>query len=608
MKTYLRLLAYAKPYSRFIPKYGILAVLAILFGVVNFSLFIPLLNVLFGTYETKANMVLPEFSLNIKYFKDVFSYYFNDIIIKYGKSGALQFVCLIIVICVFLTNVFKYWSQRVLTSMRIYVVQNIRRALFEKLSTLHLKYFHKQQKGDLMSIISSDVHEIENSVVSSIQVFIREPLTILAFFIMLFSLSFKLTLFTIVFLPFSGAIIAVISKKLRKQAYMGQSMLGALLSITDEAIGGTRIIKAFNAQKYVQQKFEKQNHEYTRLSKSMINKRELAGPLSEFLGVSVVVGVLVYGGQLVLEHQSDLTASEFITYIILYSQILGPAKNISSAITNIQRGLAAGERVLEIIDTPEDVIERPDAVAIKSFTGEVTYKDLTFAYDTTQVLKSINLRIPKGKIIALVGQSGSGKSTLADLLPRFYDPSAGEILLDGINIKNYKLSDLRSMMGIVSQESILFNDTIFNNIAFGIENADEQAVIEAAKVANAHEFIIQMEQGYQTNIGDRGGNLSGGQRQRISIARAVLKNPPILILDEATSALDTESERLVQDALSRLMENRTAIIIAHRLSTIQHADEIIVLQQGEIIERGKHAELLATEGFYKKLCDMQAFY
>lgn len=608
MKTYLRLLAYAKPYGRFLPKYGVLTVLAILFGVVNFSLFIPLLNVLFGTYEAKANMVLPDFTLNIQYFKDLFGYYFNYIIIKYNKAGALQFVCLVIIVCVFFANLFKYWSQRVLTAMRIYVVKNIRGTLFEKLSTLHLGYFNQQRKGDLMSIISSDVHEIENSVVSSIQVFIREPLTIVAYFVMLFSLSFKLTIFTIVFLPVSGAIIAVISKKLREQALMGQSMLGALLSITDEAIGGTRIIKAFNAQKYVQKKFEEQNNEYTSLSKSMINRRELASPLSEFLGVSVVIGVMVYGGQLVLQNQSDLTASEFITYIILYSQILGPAKNISSAITNIQRGLAAGERVLKIIDTPDEVVEQPDAISIKAFKDEVLYKGLTFAYDTTYVLKEINLRIPKGKVIALVGQSGSGKSTLADLLPRFYDATAGEIILDGINIKQYKLNDLRNLMGIVSQESILFNDSIFNNIAFGIEDAGESAVMEAAKVANAHEFIVQMEQGYQTNIGDRGGKLSGGQRQRISIARAVLKNPPILILDEATSALDTESERLVQDALAKLMENRTSIIIAHRLSTIQHADEIIVLQKGEIIERGKHTELMASEGFYKKLCDMQAFY
>jgi subfamily B ATP-binding cassette protein MsbA len=608
MKIYFRLLAFAKPYSRFVPKYAFLAVFGVLFGVVNFSLIIPLLNVLFGTFEIKRNLILPDFYLGVNYFKEVFNFYFNFIIIKYNKTGALQFVCLVILTCVFLANLFKYWSERVMTSMRTYVVKNIRKSLFLKFSTLHMGYFNTNKKGDLMSSISSDVHEIENSVVSSIQVIFKEPLLLIAFFIMLFNLSFELTLFTILFLPVSGLIIASLSKMLRKESSRGQGLLGSILSITDEAIGGSRIIKAFNAQKYVQQKFEEQNDDYTRLTKSILNKKNLASPISEFLGVMVVIGVLVYGGKMVLEKQSNLSASEFITYIILYSQVLGPAKSIAAAITNIQRGLAAGERVLKIIDTPDAIKEHENAVSILNFKNDISYKNASFSYETTPVLKTINFNIPKGKVVALVGQSGSGKSTLADLLPRFYDVQSGEILIDGINIQNYKLEDLRGLMGIVTQESILFNDSIFNNIAFGFGHATIEAVTAAAKVANAHEFITQMEFGYQTHIGDRGGKLSGGQRQRISIARAVLKNPPILILDEATSALDTESERLVQDALIKLMENRTSIIIAHRLSTIQHADEIIVLSKGEIIERGKHAELFAQGGFYKKLCDMQAFY
>lgn len=608
MKTYFRLLSFSKPYGRYIPRYIILVALAVLFGVLNFSLIIPLLNVLFGTFETNANLAPPEFSFNIGYLKDLFNYYFNRAVVTYGKEGALKYVCGVILAFVLLANVFRYLSQRVLTSMRAHVVKEIRKALFEKLSMVNLTFLHGRQRGDLMSTMTSDVHEIENSVVSSIQVVFREPLLIAGLFIMLFSLSFQLTIFTIVFLPIAGGIITTISKKLRKQANEGQRLLGSILSITDETIGGARIIKAFNAQHYMQKKFGAQNNYLTAVTKSIVNKRELASPLSEFLGVLVVICVLVYGGQLVLRGTADLTASEFITYIILYSQILPPAKNISSAVTNIQRGLAAGDRVLKIIDERVEVLEDPDALPIKEFKEKIEFNNISFSYTAErEVLKSINLTIPKGKVIALAGRSGSGKSTLADLLPRFYDPASGSISIDGKDIKKYKIADLRGLMGIVTQESILFNDSVFNNIAFGMENVLPESVTEAAKIANAHEFIVQMENGYHTNIGDRGSKLSGGQRQRLSIARAILKNPPILILDEATSSLDTESERLVQEALGRLMKNRTTLVIAHRLSTIQSADEIIVLQQGEIAERGAHEQLLLKNGIYKKLYDLQAF-
>ncbi len=608
MKIYFQILAFAKPFNRFVPKYAVLAILAVIFGLLNFTLLIPLLNVIFEKVQPEtSNITKPEFVLSVAYAKELFNYYFSQIFQEYGQSGALRFVCAVIVVSVFFSNMFKYWSQRVLTNMRTYVVKNIRESLFQKITQLHVGYFQDQRKGDLMSSLSNDVNEIENSVVSSVQVVFREPLMIIGYIILLFTMSVKLTLFTLIVLPISGLVITSISRKLRKQAKTGQELLGNILSIIEETISGIRIIKAFNAQGYVKEKFDQQNGAYRGVLKSMWNKRELASPVSEFLGVSVVVGVLLYGGQLVLDNQSELNASEFITYIVLFSQILVPAKNISSAITNIQRGIASGERIFTILETEITITEKPNAVELGELKGGIIYQNVSFKYAEHEVLKNINLTVPKGKMVALVGQSGAGKSTMADLLPRFYDVTKGAILIDGVDVRDAKLSSLNSMMGIVTQESILFNDTVFNNIAFGMTNVSEEAVIEAAKIANAHEFIVKMEQGYQTNIGDRGSRLSGGQRQRLSIARAVLKNPPILILDEATSALDTESERMVQDAIQNLMKNRTSIVIAHRLSTIQHADMIVVMQQGEIIETGTHTELLAKNGVYKKLSEMQAF-
>jgi subfamily B ATP-binding cassette protein MsbA len=607
VKTYFRLLAFAKPYRNYLPAYILLVIPAVLFGAFNFSLIIPLLNVLFNSYDDKTIIARPEFSFSIEYFKHFFDYSFHHIASAYGKGAALKFICGIILISVFMSNFFRYFSQRVLTRMRTWVVYRLRKAVFEKLSSFHIGYFHQKQKGDLMSVVSNDVHEIENSVVSTVQVIFREPLIIVVYFIMLFIMSVKLTLFTIIFFPVTGFIITTISKKLRKSAVISQQLLGKILSVTDETVSGIRIIKAFTAQLFVRKKFDESNTEYRKISKSIINKRELASPVSEFLGVLVVIAVLVYGGEMVLNHDSSLTASQFITYIILYSQILPPAKNISGAFAYIQKGLAAGDRVLHILDTPVEITDDVNAIAINTFNEKIEYRNIYFAYEKEKVLKNISFEIKKGRTIALVGQSGSGKSTLADLLPRFYDPQEGELLIDGKNIKDCKVDSLRSLMGIVTQEAILFNDTVMNNIAFGMSNISESEIINAAKIANADEFISRMAEGYSTNIGDRGSKLSGGQRQRISIARAVLKNPPILILDEATSALDTESERQVQDAILKLMQNRTTLVIAHRLSTIQHADEIIVLKDGEIVERGKHDELLAHVGIYRKLYDLQAF-
>jgi subfamily B ATP-binding cassette protein MsbA len=607
MKIYFKLLSFAKPFNRFVPKYFILAVLAVIFGLANFTLMIPLLNVIFEKVEVVTIVAKPEFALNLDYFKAIFNFYFASIFKTYGQVGALQFVCVVIVVSVFLANLFKYWSQRVLTSMRTHVVKNIRESLFLKITSLHVGYFHSQRKGDLMSSLSNDVNEVENSVVSSVQVIFREPLMIIGYVVLLFSMSVKLTFFTLLVLPISGGVIAWISRKLRKEAEVGQGLLGEMLSIIEETISGIRIIKAFNAQQYVREKFDQQNNKYRGVLKSMWNKRELASPISEFLGISIVVLVILYGGRLVLENQSELNASEFITYIILYSQILIPAKNISTAVTNIQRGIASGARIFSVLETDINIIEDKDAVAKPSLNAEIIFKDVNFQYADTKVLEDINLTVEAGKMIALVGQSGAGKSTMADLLPRFYDVTDGQILIDGIDIRKIKLHDLNQLMGIVTQESILFNDTIFNNIAFGNKSASREAVIAAAKIANADEFIVKLADGYDTNIGDRGSKLSGGQRQRLSIARAVLKNPPILILDEATSALDTESEKLVQDAIHKLMQNRTSIVIAHRLSTIQYADTIVVMQDGKIIEKGKHAELISLNGTYKKLTDMQSF-
>ncbi|NDK57534.1 ABC transporter ATP-binding protein [Pontibacter fetidus] len=604
MKIFFRLLAFAKPYSRYVPSYAILALLAVVFGLLNFTLLIPLLNVLFDTAPAKQP-VEPTFALNIDYFKQLFDYWFYSIRFEYGAKGALQFVCGIILVSVFLANLFKYLSQRVMTDMRTAVVRNVRHALFEKMTQLDIDFFNKRRKGDLLSSLSSDVIEIESSIVSSVQVVFREPLMLVGYVVLLFMMSVELTLFTMLVLPVSGFVIATISKKLRRDAKRGQALLGNILSAMEETISGNRIVKGFNAEAYVQEKFDKENNMYRKVLKSVFNKKELASPVSEFLGVTVVAGILLYGGQLVLENRSDLSASEFLTYIILYSQILVPAKNISNAFTSIQRGIASGERVLGIIDHPIEIKEKQNAIPVPEFNESVEYRNVEFNYGDDKVLDGVSFSLDKGKIIALVGPSGSGKSTIVDLLPRFYDVVGGQILIDGKDIRDVKLQDLRSHMGIVTQESILFNDTIFNNIAFNKTDATEEEVIAAAKVANAHEFIMETPNGYQTMIGDRGSRLSGGQRQRLNIARAILKNPAILILDEATSALDTESEKLVQEALTNLMRNRTSIVIAHRLSTIQHADEILVLQKGKVVERGTHDQLLLTSGLYAKLTQMQ---
>lgn len=609
MKTYLRILQFAKPYSRFVPLYSLYTVLGIIFGIFNFVLIIPLLNVLFAQVGTAdaATMVTqkPEFRLSIDFFSESFNYYFGQVILQEGRQGALLFVCVVVVISIFLANLFRYLAFRIVGALRAHVVKKMRHAVYERVTQLHLGYFSNERKGDLMTRLTVDIQEVENSVVNTLTVVIREPISIIAYFAVLFTMSVKLTLFTLILLPLSGAVIAGISKRLRRKAQEGQNSLSFILTIIDETLSGIRVVKAFNAEPFILGKFQDQNNRYARIQRSIANKRDLASPLSEFLGVTVVAGLLYYGGNLVLNQQSELQPAEFIAYIILFSQVLVPAKAMSSAFSNIQRGLVSGDRVLQVIDTKPKIVNRPDARVLPQFEHQIEFKRVSFGYGDKQVLQDINFTIEKGKTVALVGPSGGGKSTLADLIPRFYDPTAGAIYIDGHDIRDYTMESVRDKIGVVTQESILFNDTIFNNIAFNKVDATEEEVVAAAKIANAHEFIIHAEHGYNTIIGDRGGKLSGGQRQRLSIARAILKNPPILILDEATSALDTESEKLVQEALTNLMRNRTSIVIAHRLSTIQHADQILVLQQGRIVERGTHHELQQHRGLYSKLTQMQ---
>jgi subfamily B ATP-binding cassette protein MsbA len=608
MKIYFRLLSFAKPIEKFAIPYFFFSILGTIFGLLNFTLLIPLLNILFKQETTvSANATFPEFKFGGDYFIDLFNYGFHYTVMEYGKMGALYFVCIVIVISVFLANLFNYLSSRKMEDLRVHTLLNLRRAVFNKVMMLDMGFFSNQRKGDIMSTITGDVAVIQNSISSTMLVFFKDPITLMGYFVFLFYMSFKLTLFTLLVIPVSGLIISRIVKRLKESASEAQVSLGYMLSYLDEALSGLRIVKAFNATRYTQDKFHEENIRYTNIIRSMARRQEMAQPVSEFLGVSTVAGILLYGGSLVLSNDVGLSAGTFVAYIIIFSQVLRPAKSITNSFSGIQSGIASGERVLKLLDTPILIEEKPNATVLKNFTKHIEFKNVSFAYDQKTILKDINFTIPLGQTIALVGPSGGGKSTISDLIPRFYDPQHGSICIDGIDIRDCSIESLRSLMGIVNQEAILFNDTIFNNIAFGKPDATMEEVIQAAKVANAHDFIMATEKGYSTSIGDRGVKLSGGQKQRMSIARAVLKNPPLLLLDEATSALDTESEKLVQDALNNLMKNRTSLVIAHRLSTIQNADNIIVLQNGTIVEQGKHTDLIVTEGgVYNKLTSMQS--
>ncbi len=608
MKNFLWIYRYVKPYWVYAVLNIITNIFSVIFSLFSIGMVAPFLGLLFGTQQLETQ--LPDNIYSTSGAIKLLNYGISYMIINYGKANALLFVCILVSTMIFFKNLFRYLGMYFLAPIRNGVSMDIRNEMHQKVLRLPLSFFSNERRGDLMARMTSDVQEIEWSILSSLESTFRDPFNVIVFLIALLLMSPQLTLFIFILLPLSGVIIGLLGKSLKRDSVKGQSMLGFLLSIMDETLGGIRIIKAFTAERFIDDKFRKVNNDYGRLMIRMYRKRDLASPLSEFLGVVVMVIVMWYGGKLIFSGNSGLKPDAFIAYIALFSQIINPAKAITQAWYNVKKGIASAERIRVILDSPEVIVDAETPVIKTDFNDKVAYKNVTFAYrnyDNEPVLKNVSVTIPKGKTIALVGQSGSGKSTMADLLPRFYDIAEGEITIDDVPIKQIRLKDLRALMGVVTQESILFNDTIFNNIAFGIPNATEADVMAAAKVANAHDFIMEQENGYQTNIGDRGNKLSGGQRQRLSIARAVLKNPPILILDEATSALDTESERLVQDALTRLMQNRTSLVIAHRLSTIQHADQIIVLQKGEILEQGRHEELLARNGAYRKLYDLQAF-
>lgn len=604
-KNFRRILHYVKPYFGSVALNVLFNILGIVFSLFSFSMIVPFLNILFNPDNLVT--VRPEFSLNSDTLLDMLNYCVSYMIIHYGQSTALIGICIMLVTAFMLRNLNTYLALYFMVGARAGTLKDIRNDLYKKIMILPLSFYSRNKKGDIIARITTDVQEVEVSIVSYLDVFIKDPVTIIAYFLFMLGISWRLTVFVLVLLPIAGIIIGKIGKSLKKDSVEGQSRFAGMIATIEETIGGLRIIKAFNAIDYSGRKFNEQNEEYSRVVRHVNRKRDLSSPMSEFMSSIVIAIVLWFGSTLILDGNSTITAANFIAYIVIFSQIISPAKSFSQGFYCLQKGMASADRIFEVLDAEEVIVEKEDALTIKKFDDEVVYDNISFRYGENDVLKNINLSIPKGKMVALVGESGGGKSTMVDLLPRFYDVCQGSIKIDGTDIRDLKISDVRGLMGIVTQESILFNDTVFNNIAFGMENATREAVIEAAKVANAHDFIMQLENGYDTVIGDRGMNLSGGQRQRLSIARAVLKNPPILILDEATSALDTESERLVQEALAKVMSNRTSIVIAHRLSTIQNADEIVVLVKGQIVERGKHDELIAKGGVYKRLTDLQSF-
>ncbi|MBW6490647.1 MAG: ABC transporter ATP-binding protein/permease [Lentimicrobium sp.] len=604
MKNLFKVLRYAIPYWGFALLNIFFNIFSILFSLVSFAAVVPVLNILFKL-EKPLDTVAP-LKWNVGSLKEHFYYQIGMLIDKYDELTVLAFICAVLVVVYLLKNLFRYLAMFYMAEVRNGVVRDIRNALYKKILILPLSYYSEKKKGDIISRMTTDVQEVEWSVLSSLEMMFRDPVTIISYLVTLFILDYELTLMVLVLLPISGLLIGQIGKSLKRTSAKGQIKMGELLSTIEETISGLRNIKAFNAIEWANSNFQETNFRYNRLMVRLYRKRDLASPLSEFLGIAVSVFVIWYGGKIILSPGSTMDAAIFIMYILVFSQLINPIKALSTAIYNVQKGAASVERIEQVLAAEEVITEGENARPIHEFKSRIEYQDVWFRYGQDAVLKNINLVIPKGKSIALVGASGSGKSTMADLLPRFYDVTKGEILIDGISIREFVISDVRGLMGIVSQETILFNASVFENIAFGMKGVTPEDVIAAAKVANAHEFIMQMPEGYETNIGDRGIKMSGGQRQRISIARAVLRNPPIMILDEATSALDTESERLVQDALINLMQNRTSLVIAHRLSTVQHADEIIVLQNGGIAERGTHPELMAKQGVYKRLHDMQS--
>jgi len=606
MKRFLKILPYVKKYRANAFGNLVFNILMVVFSMFSFLMLIPVLDIIFNEGE-KINVapVWQGFDQARAYIFDYLNFYLttNFLIEDGGQLKAIVFIAILLVVLTFLRNLTRYLAMYVLVPVRFGVVRDIRNKLFDKIVDLPLKYFSEKRKGDIMSRLTSDVQQVEWCIMNSIEVTLKSPVMIVGFLSVMLFISLKLTLFVFLLLPIAGLVIGLIGRTIRKVSAVGQSLVGDLFSIIEETIGGLRIVKGFVAEPATKERFHNQNQRYFKTMTKMLRRRDMSSPLSEFLGILVVVIVLWFGTKMVIGE--SITGSMFITFIIAFSQIISPAKTFSSAYYFIQQGLASIDRIEHVLEDKTEIPEIENPQDLQALTESITYENIGFAYESTPVIKGIDLKIKKGQTIALVGQSGSGKSTMVDLLMRFHDVQSGRISIDGVDIKNYKVKSLRSLFGIVSQEAILFNDTVRNNIAFGNPNATIQEIEAAAKAANAHDFIMAMEDGYDAIIGDKGDKLSGGERQRLTIARALLKNPPILILDEATSNLDAKSERLVQDAINKLVANRTSIVIAHRLSTIQHADNIVVLNEGKIAEQGTHSELLAKNGAYKKLVQLQ---
>lgn len=607
MKRFFKLLRYLLPYKWYVVQNVLYNIIGAFFALFSFAMVIPFLRVIFEDQELVTAPM--EFQLSTDYMMHTLNYYIGAFMGKYDEAGALVLVSILVVIFSLLKNGFVFAANYMLAPIRAFMVRDIRNDIYRKVLKLPLSYYTEARKGDVIARISNDVQEIEASILSSLQMLFRDPITIIIFLVILFSISAKLTLVAILVLPLAGLLIGRIGKSLRRTTFRGQQRLGELLALLEETLGGLRIIKAFNGEKQMEERFSRTNNRFARLIRKVVRRRYLASPISEVLATLALMVILAYGGSLVLNGYNKIDGASLILFLIIFSQIIPPAKTISTAWINVQKGMASVDRVDQLLLAEDKIEEKPDAVEADGFKDCIEFRNVSFKYDKEYVLKHVSFTIKKGQTVALVGKSGAGKSTLVDLLPRFIDATEGEIYIDGIPVRDFRLHSLRALMGMVSQQSILFNDTFQNNIAFGhSEGADLEQVMHAARVANAHDFIMDSEQGYEESVGEGGGKLSGGQKQRISIARAVMANPPILILDEATSALDTESERLVQDAIIKLMQNRTSIVIAHRLSTIKHADQILVIDEGEIVERGTHKELINKEdGIYHKLHAMQMF-
>ena len=607
MKNFFKIIALAKNYRTSLGLNVFFNMVATVFGLFSFLFFMPFLTALFNSEALKEIQEAgspEEFDYTFKSLSEHGNYWMSEYLVAHSKFDMLILLCIIILGMILIKNIARYLALFFMAGVRNNIVRDYRNKIYSKILSLPLSYFSDERKGDIISKMTNDVKEIEWSVLRSLEAVYRDPIAIAITVGTLIFMSPNMSLFILLLIPIV-VIIGLITRKLRKASANSQSLIGDMMSTTEETLSGIKIIKGFNGEQIKKDKFEQENENYTSQMTKMFRRIDLASPLSEFLGVSVIVSTLLYGGNLVFN--GEISGELLITYLGLFYTVIAPSKSLTDAISNAQRGIASMDRINEILDADDEILDPTDPKLIDNLSNSIEFNNLNFKYNEDYVLNNVSFNIPRGKSVALVGQSGSGKSTIANLLPRFYDLNEGEIKIDGLNIKEITLKNLRELMGVVTQEAILFNDTIANNISFGITNASEEKIIEAAKIANAHDFILQLPKGYETNIGDGGGKLSGGQKQRISIARAVLKNPDILVLDEATSALDTESEKLVQEALNNLMKNRTSLIIAHRLSTIQHVDEILVMHEGKIIERGTHIELINLGGTYTKLIEMQSF-